>query len=75
MFETETIGDVGVLRIKDDDAWRFENLPDTSRYIDDFLAGDQKKLVIDLCQTECYDSMVLGLIVSKRTKAEAQGSS
>lgn len=72
--ETQTIGSVTVLRLRDPALFQFEQLAATSALCQEFLKNSTTPTtLIDFGQIEFYNSMSLGLIASLGKHAERCG--
>jgi anti-anti-sigma factor len=73
-YDIEIIDDVAVLHLHDAALMQFDSIQSTSSLVDKFFAeSETDKLVIDCGQIEFYNSLSLGLVVSKSTKARDLG--
>ena len=73
-FQVESVGDATVITLVDEDAMKFERLQSTSSELERLiLASEHEKVVVDFRHIVFYNSMTLGLLVSKQTKARDAG--
>jgi anti-anti-sigma factor len=74
--ETETIGDVTVLRLHDPSLMAFESIPATTELCETFFRDSPtEKTLLNFGQIEFYNSISLGMIASLGKKAERFGRS
>jgi len=73
-YDIEIIDEVAVLHLRDAALMEFDSIQSTSSLIDKFITeSDTDKLVVDCGQIEFYNSLSLGLVVSKSAKARDLG--
>ena len=69
-FQVESVGDATVITLVDERAMHFERLQATSSELEGLiLTSDTEKVVVDFQNIVFYNSMTLGLLVSKHSKA------
>ncbi len=73
-YETETVGNVSVLRLRDAAMFHFDQFATTCAICQEFLHNSPThRTLIDFGQIEFYNSMSLGLIASLGKHAESCG--
>jgi anti-anti-sigma factor len=73
-FQVKSVGDATVITLVDEQAMHFERLQATSNELDRLIReSETEKVVVDFQHIVFYNSMTLGLLVSKQTKARDAG--